>query len=393
MKETLLKHCAKYPRMQIQDAVKLLYQSEFGGGHMISDIGKSLDRIIEESLKNASQFGKKRQKIINYKKEQSEPRSETYERLRDDQMLYEYIGDGICRMYLSVLDEGLRPETLNQMFVWTAEHKRGTVDGFERKLDILLHCCRDGELPWSVSEVQSYLRAYKEQGYPAVSHSDGYRETYHPSYRIVDERFARSYPVFLEIDRVLTQAGDAVAVATGSVETSAGMEKHKPLVIAIDGMCGAGKSTLGNLLSQIYDCNLFHMDDFFLRPEQRTPERYAEVGGNVDYERFKEAVLDHLRDPNGLAYQRFDCSKRVLGEWHQVPYKRLNIVEGSYSQHPYFGDVYDLRFFCGIEPGEQLRRIEQRNGVEMLEIFKSKWIPMENQYLETFGIREKSIVV
>lgn len=30
----------------------------------------------------------------------------------------------------------------------------------------------------------------------------------------------------------------------------------------------------------------FGLDDFFLRMEQRTPERLREVGGNVDYERF-----------------------------------------------------------------------------------------------------------
>ena len=53
-------------------------------------------------------------------------------------------------------------------------------------------------------------------------------------------------------------------------------------------MAGSGKSVLGQLLSEVYSCNLFHMDDFFLRPEQRTAERLAEAGGNVDRERFLE---------------------------------------------------------------------------------------------------------
>ena len=66
------------------------------------------------------------------------------------------------------------------------------------------------------------------------------------------------------------------------------------LLIAIDGMCGSGKTTLGQLLQSVYDCNLFHMDDFFLRPEQRTPERMAQVGGNVDYERFQKEILNHI---------------------------------------------------------------------------------------------------
>ena len=66
------------------------------------------------------------------------------------------------------------------------------------------------------------------------------------------------------------------------------MAQKDQVIIAIDGNCTAGKTTLAGMLAEVYDCNVFHMDDFFLRPEQRTPERYAEIGGNVDYERFME---------------------------------------------------------------------------------------------------------
>ena len=65
------------------------------------------------------------------------------------------------------------------------------------------------------------------------------------------------------------------------------MELGKPINIAIDGNSGAGKSTLANILGGIYDANIFHMDDFFLTPDLRTEERLREVGGNVDYVRFK----------------------------------------------------------------------------------------------------------
>lgn len=68
-----------------------------------------------------------------------------------------------------------------------------------------------------------------------------------------------------------------------------------PLLVAIDGRCGSGKTTLGFYLQELFDCNLFHMDDFFLRVEQRTPERMKEVGGNVDYERFEKTVLERFR--------------------------------------------------------------------------------------------------
>ena len=78
------------------------------------------------------------------------------------------------------------------------------------------------------------------------------------------------------------------------------------VIVAIAGKCTSGKTTLASKLAQIYDCNVFHMDDFFLRPEQRTPERFAEIGGNVDYERFREEVLLPLKSGKAVSYRHFD---------------------------------------------------------------------------------------
>ena len=64
------------------------------------------------------------------------------------------------------------------------------------------------------------------------------------------------------------------------------------VIVAIDGKCTSGKTTLASKLTEIYDCNVFHMDDFFLRPEQRTPERFVEVGGNGDRRKF--CVIDNV---------------------------------------------------------------------------------------------------
>ncbi|MDE7130835.1 MAG: hypothetical protein K2O65_03425 [Lachnospiraceae bacterium] len=163
--------------------------------------------------------------------------------------------------------------------------------------------------------------------------------------------------------------------------------------VAIDGMCGSGKTTLAEELASRYDCNLFHMDDFFLRPEQRTEARYEQAGGNVDYERFRAEVLDHLADEGGFVYRRFDCRMMALGEPCEVSWNRLNIIEGAYSCHPYFRDAYQLRFFMEVSAKEQKRRILVRNGAEMYQRFEREWIPMENRYFEAYGIRDKCIVV
>lgn len=164
-----------------------------------------------------------------------------------------------------------------------------------------------------------------------------------------------------------------------------------PYVIAIDGMSGSGKTTLAELLHlEFPNSNLFHMDDYFLQPHQRTSERSEEIGGNVDYERFKDEIILHLADPDGLHYRKYNCHTQTLSSEIHVTKKPLVIIEGAYSQHPYFGDVYDLRIFCEISEEEQRKRIAKRNGVQMLDRFTNEWIPKENLYFKTYCIKEKS---
>ena len=170
------------------------------------------------------------------------------------------------------------------------------------------------------------------------------------------------------------------------------LEHKETVVVAIDGKCTSGKTTLAAQLSQIYDCNVFHMDDFFLRPEQRTGERYAEIGGNVDYERFQEDVLAPLLTGKDFSYRPFDCKTFTLTDSVPVTPKKLTIVEGSYSMHPYFGTPYDLKILLTVNPEIQRQRVLQRPPF-VQEKFFTQWIPMENQYLEAFRITDHADLV
>lgn len=121
-----------------------------------------------------------------------------------------------------------------------------------------------------------------------------------------------------------------------------------PVFIGIDGHCGAGKSTLGTYLHEQMGGNLFHMDDFFLRPEQRTDSRRKEPGGNVDYERFRTEVLDRIRNEKPVLYRKYNCRKGCLETGRTVAAEKLNIIEGAYCMHPYFQDPYDLKIFLAL---------------------------------------------
>lgn len=167
------------------------------------------------------------------------------------------------------------------------------------------------------------------------------------------------------------------------------LEKKDRVILAIDGSCTSGKTTLASALAERFDCNVFHMDDFFLRPQQRTAERLAETGGNVDYERFRQEVLFPLKEGIPFSYRPYDCSSGTLKEAVAVLPKQVSIVEGTYSHHPYFEDPYDLNVFLKVTPSVREKRILQRPAFLHRRFFE-EWIPMEQNYFSEFAIEMKS---
>ena len=157
-KEILLTHARRYPRMQPRDAVKLLYQSQFGGGHLIADETACLEFLNREYTATA----------------------------QTDTALLEQIGNGMVRVQLAALDaHGYTPAQLGQDFIRSAAAVQGSMDAFRKSLSLLEELTLAGQMPFSTGALKNYLAEYEAAGYPAVSHSDEYRSAYHPAYRVL----------------------------------------------------------------------------------------------------------------------------------------------------------------------------------------------------------------
>lgn len=164
--------------------------------------------------------------------------------------------------------------------------------------------------------------------------------------------------------------------------------KNGSLLLAIEGGSASGKTTLASLLQARYDATVFHVDDFFLRPHQRTPKRLAEAGGNFDRERFLEEILLPLSQNRPIRYQRFDCKTGALDPPVPVTPRRLTAIEGAYSMHPALSGFYDLSVFLEIDPETQKTRILKRNA-KTAERFFAEWIPLEERYFEETEVRNR----
>ena len=157
LEQILREHAKRYPLMQPCDAVKLIYQNEFGGGHMIRDEQACLNYLRRE-----------------YADLEKNPTA----------LLYEDIGNGIVRVNLAAV----KPEDLEQLgqnFIASAAKHKGTLDGFLNKLEVLRTLTAEGVFAFDLDSLNSYLSEYEAAGYPAVSHSPEYRQAYNPAYRVV----------------------------------------------------------------------------------------------------------------------------------------------------------------------------------------------------------------
>ena len=161
LEKILRQHAARFPHMEPTDAVKLIYQNEFGGGHLIRDEAACLNYLRREY--------------------------DSVEKNRDVP-LFENIGNGIIRVNLaSVSPEGL--ERLGSAFLRSAGEHTGKQERFLEKLDVLRALTAKGIFAFGSWELESYLEDYKKAGYPPVSHSHRYREAYAPAYRIVLRKY------------------------------------------------------------------------------------------------------------------------------------------------------------------------------------------------------------
>ncbi len=319
-----------HPSMQAQDMLKMCYQAANGGEHLIRDVEAAYDYFTREF-------------------DQIPPSKEP---------LYEPISRHVVRVHFGAWKgAGLPGGWLFNMFL------NGT--GVKCPLTDFLNVAETLNFPG----FKEARLAYEASGMPAVHHSENYRVQEHPAYRVIDRTYVRLFSILQK----------AAALNAG--------------VIAIDGRAASGKTTMARQLSRILVAPVIAMDDFFLPMELRTRERYDEAGGNVHYERFIEEVLPYIRSRASFSYRRFDCSRMDYSPKRcEVPSGKWRIVEGSYSLHPAFGPYADVTVFSHVDRDEQAQRILARDGAKFAQIFRERWIPLEEKYFSAYPIEQTANV-
>ena len=171
LEDILLQHFDRYPQMQPQDAVKLIYQQEFGPGHLIKDEKKAMEFLRQEMAGVGEPL--------------------------PGEALYESIGNGLCRLNLRPCKaKGIPLEDILRLFMETANGIQGDKKRFIAGIHVLQKLTEEDDTPFEPVMLDIFLAKYPKSC-PAVHHSDAYRLAYQPAYRVVSQQRLKHYLALL----------------------------------------------------------------------------------------------------------------------------------------------------------------------------------------------------
>lgn len=311
-------HLKKYPLMTTQDIVKLLYQNHFGPGHFISDIQMVKDYYANE----LKVINNNNNSIIN---------------------LYEHIGNNFIRVNMVLFHKHFNDDDLIYYFYNSSKFDYCNNDLKNQFINQLQNINNDG-----------FLNNYD---YTNVHHSSIYNQAYHPHYRVINTKYLSLEMRIFQLQNYLDNINNFQ-------------------IIALEGKCASGKSTIINRLK---DITIIDVDEFFLRKELKTESRLNEIGGNIDYDLYEEC-LKKIKPNSKITYTIFDCQTQTYKD-KTISIGNKVLLVGVYSYHQNVRKYIDKLCYLIVDEQEQLNRLKQRS---LYLRFINEWVPLENKYYDSY---------
>lgn len=152
-------------------------------------------------------------------------------------------------------------------------------------------------------------------------------------------------------------------------------------ILLIDGMCGSGKTSLAKYLKDNLDLNVVSIDNYYLPFEKRKDDWFELSGGNIDYERLINEVINPYLNKEDINLKRYNPHKEIFEDLGNLKYKPRLIIEGSYSFMDILSKYSTYRVFLKCSNERQKERLILREKDNYIN-FENKWIKKENLYFK-----------
>ncbi len=165
-----------------------------------------------------------------------------------------------------------------------------------------------------------------------------------------------------------------------------------PLLIAVDGASGAGKSALAASLAAATQGVIVPSDDFFAAEitagEWNARSAAERARDAIDWRRLRRDALEPLRAGHRAAWHPFDfaAGERPDGTYamsqtpvHRDPAQTI-ILDGAYCSRPELADLIDLSILVEAPAEIRQRRLAAREAAALLAAWHARWDGAEAHY-------------
>ncbi|MFN2237575.1 MAG: uridine kinase [Anaerolineales bacterium] len=157
---------------------------------------------------------------------------------------------------------------------------------------------------------------------------------------------------------------------------------RSPVLVALDGGSGSGKSTIASMLAQELDGVIVPLDDFYAAniPDWEWDARStsARLRDVFDWGKLRREALAPLLAQRTARWYPFDFASgmRPDGTYAISPHPverqpaPVILLEGAYSASPQIADLIDLKVLLDVPVQERHQRLEKR---ERDQLFLKRW--------------------
>jgi uridine kinase len=174
----------------------------------------------------------------------------------------------------------------------------------------------------------------------------------------------------------------------------------RPIVVALDGGSGAGKSALAALIEHEIDAASIPLDDFFAAeiPDPQwdrftVNEKLAHV---FDWHRLRDDAITPLLQGRPARWRAFDFASGLRPDgtyglqYEPTERKPADVIllEGAYSAGPALAGVVDLAVLVNVPVEVRHARLRAREDPAFLERWHARWDTVEDYYFHRVRPKE-----
>jgi cysteinyl-tRNA synthetase/very-short-patch-repair endonuclease/uridine kinase len=258
---------------------------------------------------------------------------------------------------------------------------------------------------WLDSSQKDNKQRAKKRDVKGEVNSDGF-EIFWQEFEVHSQKYIQDFKPEEKADFIVSIEGDGYEVIStddtelekivGTINRLKKDKGDKPIIIAIDGRGGSGKSILSKKIAEnLEDVEVLECDDFF------DFEKLDEKVFFWDKERFKTQILIPLTQGKEAIFESNNwIDQKLVGKINKtVQSKKFIILDGLCTLQQDLIKYYDLNIWVEKELESSLhaaktRDVNERNRAEQeFHELWDKWIPVQEKYINLVKPQEKADII